>query len=265
MLSANQAIPSNKWGAVISSGVLSSGSAREMESQFAKCDAPCVFVVVERNEFLRDCLLRSLSKNWPGGGAAVASLSDMAQTPSRKGSTVVLLSIISLNEEEAAAEFALLMELAPPARSIVLAKTDDLHQALAALNQGANGYISMTACFEDFVQAILFVGAGGTYVPAQCLLAARQAVATAPEPAPVSGITNREMAVIQAIRQGKPNKVIAFELNMCESTVKVHVRHLMKKLNARNRTDLAMKATDLGLASVRRGVGAPPALLADEL
>jgi DNA-binding NarL/FixJ family response regulator len=53
------------------------------------------------------------------------------------------------------------------------------------------------------------------------------------------------MAVIRAIQQGKPNKIIAYELNMCESTVKVHVRHVMKKLRAKNRTDVAIKATDL--------------------
>jgi DNA-binding NarL/FixJ family response regulator len=56
------------------------------------------------------------------------------------------------------------------------------------------------------------------------------------------GITARELAVVRAIQHGKPNKVIAYELNMCESTVKVHVRNIMKKLNAKNRTDLAVKS-----------------------
>ena len=41
---------------------------------------------------------------------------------------------------------------------------------------------------------------------------------------------------------GKSNKVIAYELGMCESTVKVHVRRIMKKLNAKNRTDVAIKS-----------------------
>ena len=45
--------------------------------------------------------------------------------------------------------------------------------------------------------------------------------------------------MVEAIRQGKPNKIIAYELNMCESTVKVHVRAIMKKLKARNRTEVA--------------------------
>ena len=48
--------------------------------------------------------------------------------------------------------------------------------------------------------------------------------------------------MVAAIKQGKSNKVIAYDLNMCESTVKVHVRNIMKKLNAKNRTEVAMKA-----------------------
>jgi DNA-binding NarL/FixJ family response regulator len=58
-------------------------------------------------------------------------------------------------------------------------------------------------------------------------------------------VTARELAVVRAIQKGKSNKVIAYELNMCESTVKVHVRRIMKKLNAKNRTDVAIKSQSL--------------------
>jgi DNA-binding NarL/FixJ family response regulator len=47
---------------------------------------------------------------------------------------------------------------------------------------------------------------------------------------------------IRAIQAGKSNKVIAYELNMYESTVKVHARNVMKKLKAKNRTEVAIKA-----------------------
>jgi len=49
----------------------------------------------------------------------------------------------------------------------------------------------------------------------------------------------------KALRRGKANKVIAYELNMRESTVKVHVRNIMKKLKARNRTEVAFMANEL--------------------
>jgi DNA-binding NarL/FixJ family response regulator len=57
--------------------------------------------------------------------------------------------------------------------------------------------------------------------------------------------TARQAAVIEALRRGKANKIIAYELNLRESTVKVHVRNIMKKLHATNRTEVAYLASRL--------------------
>jgi DNA-binding NarL/FixJ family response regulator len=115
----------------------------------------------------------------------------------------------------------------------------------AVIGYGAKGYIPMTMGFELAVEAVRFVLAGGTYVPAEYLLSAIPSAVTPSRPPGAGAITGRELAVVRAIHQGKPNKIIAYELNMCESTVKVHVRHIMKKLRAKNRTDVAIKATAL--------------------
>jgi len=58
---------------------------------------------------------------------------------------------------------------------------------------------------------------------------------------PMGVLTCREAEVLALIQEGKPNKVIAFELKIRESTVKVHVGHLMRKLNVSNRTQLAVR------------------------
>jgi DNA-binding NarL/FixJ family response regulator len=176
---------------------------------------------------------------------ACASLSEMQGLGCDPSSTVVLLSIMSLTQREIEAEFDVMTGCDRRQRTMVLAETDNLDEALSALRRGANGYISTSAGLEVFIHALRFVAVGGTYVPAQCVLLARSAEAPVAAQASPGSLTGRECAVIQAIRQGKPNKVIAYELNMCESTVKVHVRHIMKKLRAKNRTDVAIKAADL--------------------
>jgi DNA-binding NarL/FixJ family response regulator len=233
-------------------------SSSETEYENAASVDHKTIVVVERNAFLRDCLLRSVTEYSEGRAAGCATLSDLAHFGSPGRSIVVLLSTLSLSEEEADAELAQLTDMNPRTRTMVLGKNDDLNKVLLALSQGANGYISISAGFDIFVQALRFVGAGGTYVPAQCLLEAKQAPPVASEPASTTLFTNRELAVIQAIRKGKPNKVIAYELNLCESTVKVHVRHIMKKLHARNRTDVAIKSAELAPAAPARiEVGEP--------
>jgi DNA-binding NarL/FixJ family response regulator len=62
------------------------------------------------------------------------------------------------------------------------------------------------------------------------------------EPTGGSEVTTRELEVLASLVKGKSNKIIGRELNMREGTVKVHVRSLLKKLNARNRTQLALRA-----------------------
>jgi DNA-binding NarL/FixJ family response regulator len=81
------------------------------------------------------------------------------------------------------------------------------------------------------------VQAGGVFVPETCVRSLHQSAHVDAEHD--SFFTRRQAQVVEAIRQGKPNKIIAYELSMCESTVKVHVRTIMKKLKARNRTQVA--------------------------
>ena len=61
----------------------------------------------------------------------------------------------------------------------------------------------------------------------------------------ISGLSSREKDVLEGLVAGKANKIIAYELNMRESTVKVHVRNIMKKLHATNRTEVAYLASRL--------------------
>ena len=126
---------------------------------------------------------------------------------------------------------------------VTLASANDIDLARAAIRHGAKGYIPVTMGFDIAVEAIRFVLVGGTYAPTDYLLAPDQHGLSTPKALPPVGVlTGREISVVTAIKQGKSNKVIAHELNMCESTVKVHVRNVMKKLNAKNRTEVAMKA-----------------------
>ena len=58
-------------------------------------------------------------------------------------------------------------------------------------------------------------------------------------------ITKRELELLEKVQRGLQNKLIAFELGISESTVKVHMRNLMRKLKARNRTEVVFLANQL--------------------
>ena len=62
-------------------------------------------------------------------------------------------------------------------------------------------------------------------------------------------LTPRQRQVLELLGQGRPNKVIAQRLALCESTVKVHVRQIMRKLGATNRAEVALKLRELAAAA----------------
>jgi DNA-binding NarL/FixJ family response regulator len=133
-------------------------------------------------------------------------------------------------------DLALVAATSGSAPVVLFTDGEDVRQILEALDAGVRGVVPTTLSLKVAIQALLLVKAGGTFVPTNALCGLRD-VADAADLKPSSGIfTARQMAVMDRIVQGKANKIIAYELAMCESTVKVHVRSIMRKLQASNRT-----------------------------
>ncbi len=140
------------------------------------------------------------------------------------------------------------IEVLAPGRPIIIMseRSDASEVTLAFKHQGPWLHLRQHGSAEA-VGAIRLVAAGGTYVPA---IALDNLITAQPEAAPSSAaegdggaaggvFSPRELQVLGTLQQGKPNKVIAYELGLAESTVKVHIRHIMKKLNACNRTQVS--------------------------
>jgi DNA-binding NarL/FixJ family response regulator len=134
----------------------------------------------------------------------------------------------------------------PDAPIVVLSDRDDVDDVNEALICGVRGYIPTSVEAEVAFAALRLIDAGGTFIPA----ALRSAIPK-PDTAAHGGLqgdrdeldlTPRELSVLDLLREGKPNKLIATELKMEESTVKVHVRSILKKLHAANRTHAACVA-----------------------
>ena len=218
--------------------------ARRLDVQSSKAVEKKV-VIVESRIFLRECIQRSIQSALSIPVETLTSFSELGEQRAIESARLVIISLGETNTPESAEALNIISNLAPSLPTIVLSSKYNFEVMRAVIGYGAKGYIPMTMGFEIAVEAVRFVLAGGTYVPAEYLLSAIPSAVTPSRPAAPGAITSRELAVVRAIHQGKPNKIIAYELNMCESTVKVHVRHIMKKLRAKNRTDVAIKATTL--------------------
>ena len=114
----------------------------------------------------------------------------------------------------------------------------------SALKSGAQGFIpTRTTGIPITFAAIRFITEGGVFAPLDLLLTKR--LDRVVEAAQERRLTPRQLTVLNHIQQGKANKIIAHELGMSESTVKVHVRNIMRKMGATNRTQAAYKAQKL--------------------
>lgn len=226
-------------------------------------------VLVEPRTLIRDCLAKCLETAGCGDSVhAYASASDwVAAGMPRAITSVILLGTAAHDEATIAREVAILAQADPSASIVLLADAMDSKQVLGALDKGARGYIPTSMSFDVAVKAIHLVRAGGTFVPVESLRAPKvlpSQEASDAMPEPKGQFTTRQLAVIEALRQGKANKIIAFELNMRESTVKVHVRNIMKKLQAKNRTEVAFRVN--GMSAGDRGLeGARPAIFTKSL
>lgn len=226
------------------SGHIASGDALPLGTA-PRAEAATSVVIIERHSFLRKCIQSMLSHTAALTCVGVASVGEYLSRSSSPGDVVVLCAI-GLQAKDAEFQLSLLMDANRSVPIVVISDIDDPALLVTVVDAGANGFLPADITVEVAAHALHLVAAGGRYFPADTLLSARQAIeATQASKTAVDLFTPRQVAVIDALRRGKANKVIAYELNVCESTVKVHVRNIMKKLKAKNRTEVAYLANDL--------------------
>lgn len=241
------------------------GKSRSPEERVKLESKSCRILLVDPSPLRREALRRLLEEVEADGAGcrfsvvgAIASL-DQA-TPDGSVGLVVLNSVVPASDtQELAQSIQQAQQLCPGAPVVVLSDRNEAAEVVAALRAGARGFITADMDPNLVFYALNFIAHGGVYFPPQTLLARFDGPDEAePRAAPgppligeldigLTSLTARQKRVLQLLRQGQSNKRIAIELHMCESTVKVHVREIMRKLKVANRTQAALCAASLDL------------------
>ncbi len=146
-----------------------------------------------------------------------------------------------------------LREVAPRAKVLMLTVSEDGATLAAALQRGASGYLLKTVDSDVLASAIVRAVRGESTISPEMtgkLVTAFQALqGTAPVPVaptvaqdPVQGLSPRERQILAEIARGASNKEIARTLDIAEATVKIHVQHILRKLNLTSRVQAAVYA-----------------------
>ena len=186
-----------------------------------------------------------------GIAAAIARQSDMvlvgeavtgreaieAFRTTRPDVTLMDLQMPEMNGEDAIS--AIRAEF-PAARIIVLTTYKGDAQALRALKAGASGYLLKSAIRKEMMDAIRAVHAGRPSIPAEIAIQIAEHVAA-------DALSEREIEVLRCVAQGAANKEVAFRLQISEETVKVHMKHILEKLDVTDRTHAVTIALSRGI------------------
>jgi DNA-binding NarL/FixJ family response regulator len=199
-------------------------------------------IIIDDRALVRDCLLHCLQDKFVSHAVfSFATLSDWIKVEDDLPAPSVILLCNqssqkkSLNDTD---DVESLARVAMDAPLIIVSDVEDGSRIKRAIESGARGYIPTSMTLGIAVEAVRLVEAGGTFVPISAMSSFQGQDES-------QLFTARQIMVIEALRRGRANKQIAYELGMCESTVKVHIRHIMRKLKARNRTEVAMMVSNL--------------------
>ena len=146
-------------------------------------------------------------------------------------------------------------ELDPEVKVVMLTVSDDEEDLAKALKSGADGYLLKTSDSEQLSDTLSRVMAGESVISPQMMskLVASLRHQDAPpgdqnDPARLAErLSPREREIVQLIAKGLSNKLIARELDIAETTVKIHVQHIFKKLELSSRLQVALFASSAGL------------------
>jgi DNA-binding NarL/FixJ family response regulator len=206
--------------------------------------------IISPHVLIRECLARVLSAECNVQVISFSTLDEWQAADQPTRVSLVVLCQCGRSKADLLKEVELLSEISDGNGScpaVVLSDNEDLDLIVQMLGKNVRGYVPTTLSIDVAIHAMELARAGGIFVPASSLIAAHGGtdVASATLPKANGLFTARQADVLDALRRGKPNKIIAYELKMRESTVKVHVRNIMKKLRATNRTEVAYLADRL--------------------
>jgi two-component system nitrate/nitrite response regulator NarL len=131
-------------------------------------------------------------------------------------------------------------------RVIMITVSDQAEDLVAALRNGADGYLLKDMEPEQMVESLQSAAAGKLIISEALthILAAALRGQNRPESTQEADLTDQEVRILERIATGMSNKVIGKELDIAEGTVKVHVKHILRKLNLKSRVEAAVWAVE---------------------
>lgn len=198
-------------------------------------------LIADDHDLVRDTLGEYLKQEGGADVVSASSLNEALNICDNDGAFDLLVLDYNMPGMDGLSGLTKAMEKAQGTPVAILSGNAPHSVAQEAIDRGAIGYLPKTMTAQSLVHAVRFMMAGETFFPVSHIVSQKQ-------DNPVSKqLSKREVEVLNGLCQGQSNKEIATELGLQEVTIKLHVRTLCRKLEAKNRTHAAMIAKEAGL------------------
>jgi len=207
-----------------------------------------VVVIVDRQEFIRGCLeswIKTSCREFNTSNVADVTIPAMEAVLPRAIMFVFYANGIVLANSWLDEQIAWLRDNQPDTPIVAIIEPDKTWPIGDLANRlRLQGYIPTSSSMEVASAVLRLVAVGGTYIPhiqneepSSVLVGQIHHMSKA---AHVAGLTPRECGVLELLERGMSNKIIAYKLNLSQSTVKAHVHNIILKLKVHNRTEAAV-------------------------
>lgn len=196
-------------------------------------------LVADDHDLVRETIAAFLQAEGVGDVSMSANLPDALKLVEETGSFDLVLLDYNMPGMDGLAGLAKMIDVNEEKPVAILSGSATPTIAQEALKAGAAGFVPKTLGSKSMVSAARFMAAGEIYAPFDFM--------QQEEPATAANLSQRETEVLRGLCEGKSNKEIARDLDLQEVTIKLHVKTLSRKLEARNRTHAAMIAKERSL------------------
>lgn len=235
--------------------VLNAGVRRAPAPQSGPAHVPTL--LVEPNALLREGLKRILAETAYRLVASAASLDEAHRVWVPQDGPFLVVIDATADHAAVCRQLREFKESCPASRMVMLVDRYDLKEVLAAFQAGADAYLVKSVSCEVLVKTLDLVMLGEAVFPSAVLDLVREYANGAAEAnsaayddclddvegaEPPKGLSVRETVILRCLMEGDSNKLIARKFDITEATVKVHVKAILRKIRAKNRTQAAIWA-----------------------
>lgn len=209
-------------------------------------------LLIEDHKLLRDSLKEYLGRTRPDiEFHEASSLEDGLKQLSKKSDLELILLDLNLPDSSGLSGIDIIKKSYPKIRVVILSANNDSKVILKAIDLGAVGYIPKDLSGRVFVRALDLIMEGEIFIPSKALEEVGSDTKGQHKKeetlASDKNLTARESQVLELLVLGKTNKEISNLLDIKQVTVSYHLKGLFRKFEAKNRTEVAAKALQLGL------------------